>query len=296
MNPLPSLSELFPVLVLLSFHAGATFAAPVSFNSAMPVAEGDFIMRLTTTTLRASGDPSPRNRDLTVHSTSIVGAYGWNPDAAMILVIPYLDKQQSQSSWSSPRGDVGFGDVRGLLRYTVFRDNYPRGQTALAPFVGIKAATGEHRKDGLPRPLQLGSGSWDPLVGITFQNTSLSRSHFAALSYQNTTRADGFEFGDRLRMDYAFQQVVWKHRPDDAPSAYLYGLLEANYRWEDKHENRGVQLDNSGGSTLYLTPGLQYVTRRWVMETSLQWPVLQDLNGNALEDEFTLTVGFRWNY
>jgi len=47
---------------------------------------------------------------------------------------------------------------------------------------------------------------------------------------------------------------------------------------------------------LHLVPGLQYVTRRYVLETAVQMPVIQQLNGTALQTDWLWTAGFRWNF
>ena len=43
-------------------------------------------------------------------------------------------------------------------------------------------------------------------------------------------------------------------------------------------------------------PGLQYVTKRWIVEAAVQVPVVQDLNGTALEKDTILRGGFRVNF
>ena len=77
---------------------------------------------------------------------------------------------------------------------------------------------------------------------------------------------------------------------------FLYGVIETNLLYQDKNEAGGVDDPNSGGVTLFLSPGVQYVTRRWVLEAVVQWPAFQDLNGTALEDDFTVRAGFRFNF
>lgn len=54
--------------------------------------------------------------------------------------------------------------------------------------------------------------------------------------------------------------------------------------------------DNSGGTTLFVAPGLQFVTRRWVLEGIVQIPVVQSLNGMALADDVTVRAGVRMNF
>ena len=58
----------------------------------------------------------------------------------------------------------------------------------------------------------------------------------------------------------------------------------------------GMINNDSGGSTLYLSPGLQYVSDRWIIEGVLQLPVVQSLHGNALENDYVLRAGVRFNF
>ena len=60
-------------------------------------------------------------------------------------------------------------------------------------------------------------------------------------------------------------------------------MIEANLIYRDNNRSAGIADANSGGTTLFLLPGLQYVTKRWIVESGAQIPVIQDLNGTALE-------------
>ena len=73
-------------------------------------------------------------------------------------------------------------------------------------------------------------------------------------------------------------------------------MLEANLVNSAKDRANGVSDPNSGGTTLFITPGLQYVTRKWILEAGVQIPVSQDLNGTALETDYVFTTGFRINF
>jgi hypothetical protein len=65
---------------------------------------------------------------------------------------------------------------------------------------------------------------------------------------------------------------------------------------QDNNETDGDEDPNSGGTTLFLVPGLQYVTKRWIVEAAVQLPINQDLNGTALENDFIVRAGFRLNF
>ena len=54
-----------------------------------------------------------------------------------------------------------------------------------------------------------------------------------------------------------------------------------------------LQLESS---VLFILPGLQYVTKRWIVEAGIQVPVVQDLGGTALEKDYIVRTGFRLNF
>ncbi len=78
--------------------------------------------------------------------------------------------------------------------------------------------------------------------------------------------------------------------------AFLYAVLETNMIRRDKNKVLGRVDPNSGGTSIFLTPGIQYVTRRYILEVAVQIPVAQFLNGNALENDYVARTGFRWNF
>ena len=75
-----------------------------------------------------------------------------------------------------------------------------------------------------------------------------------------------------------------------------YGVLESNLLFRQKNRIYSQSDHNSGGTQWFLTPGLQYVTRRWVLEAAVQIPVVQQLNGTALENDTIVRTGFRFNF
>ena len=70
---------------------------------------------------------------------------------------------------------------------------------------------------------------------------------------------------------------------------------EANGFLANKNSVNGSTVGNSGGNIIFLSPGLQYAARRYIIESSIQLPVIQDLNGNQIEADFVWTIGFRIN-
>lgn len=67
------------MFLLGSLLFSATFqlsAAPVTFNTALPVSKGEGVMRVQAKYLSATDDPSSMNRELTVKALPVVGVWG----------------------------------------------------------------------------------------------------------------------------------------------------------------------------------------------------------------------------
>ncbi len=286
------------VLVLLPLIAGA---APITFSTALPVAKGEGIFRVQLRHLTAS-DSGSLNRELDVWAAPVVGAYGLTGRWALFAAVPYLDKELEVDTALDrrTRGVSGLGDAVLLARYTLLQQDRPGRTFRVAPFFGVESPTGtDDESDALgrlPQPLQLGSGSWDPLTGVVSTWQSLERQVDAALSYKLNTTANDFEFGDIARFDLSWQHRVWPRQLGPGVPAFVYGVLEGNLVWQDRNEIAGVEDPDSGGTVLYLTPGVQWVTKRTVLESAVQIPLIENLHGNALANDYVVILSFRVNF
>ncbi len=276
--------------------------APVSFNTALPVTEGQWIFRAQLKYIRSSGDPTPSNRKLRVLAVPLVGVYGVSEKLALFGIFPLLDKSLyiNTPSGRVNRGVSGPGDASFLARYTLFKRDLPGQTFRLAPFVGVEAPTGKDDEEDalgkLPRPLQLGSGSWDPATGMVATWQTLSWEVDAAVSYKLNTKADGFKFGDEARVDFSYQYRAWPQELSSGVPAYVYAVIESNLTWKGKNEIAGVRDGDSGGVVWNVAPGIQYVTRKFIVEGAIQFPLIQNLNGNGLENDFATTLSVRANF
>lgn len=291
------------LLVTVLTLPGITLAAPQSFNTALPLSEGNRVVRQQFLYRSASDDPSTMDRDLAVRGSMSVLGYGVTSDLALFGILPYLDKSLDLTLPSGERvnrGSSGLGDARLLARYTLFKRNQ-RGLTfRVAPFFGIDAPTGtDDRSDSmgrLPQPLQSGSGAWGPMAGVVATYQTLDYQLDAQISYQTHTRANDFQFGDQFQLDASLQYRLLPRELGSGVPGFLYGVLETNLSHRARNEINGAKDPNSGGTSLSLSPGLQYVTKLWILEALVQIPVVQDLEGTALEDDYTILAGFRVNF
>lgn len=290
------------ILAAMAIEAAPAMAAPITFNTALPVAKGEGIFRVQSRYIRSTDDPGDLDRELTVWAFPLVGVYGITGNLAVFGIVPVLDKnlEVNTSGGRTNRGDKGIGDATFLARYTVWKKD-ERGRTfRIAPFAGLEFPTGEDDEEDslgrLPETLQLGSGSWDPVLGIIITRQTLDWQIDASASYKLNTEADDFEFGDVAGLDISYQHRLWPPELRMGVPAFVYGVLESGLVWQDKNKAGGVDDPDSGGLSWFLTPGIQHVTRRTVAEAAVQLPVIQDLNGNALENDYTIILSFRVNF
>ncbi|HQU16269.1 MAG: hypothetical protein B7Z66_00145 [Chromatiales bacterium 21-64-14] len=278
-------------------------AAPITFNTALPVATQQFVFRERFVRVHSTGDVTPANRDLTASGAISVLAYGVTPDFALFGIAPWFDKRLELNMGGgriARSTGGGLGDVTLLGRYTAYRYDGPGVNLRVAPYAGVQAPTGsDDVRDALgllPRPLQPGSGAWDPIVGLVATYQTLPYEVDGQFSYKATTAAGGFRFGNSAELDGSLQYRLWPRRLGSGLPAFVYGVMEFNLVHQDRNEINGVADPNSGGTTLSLAPGLQYVTRTWILEAAVQVPVAQNLNGSGLMNDYVVNAGFRINF
>ncbi|MBI2384661.1 MAG: transporter [Elusimicrobia bacterium] len=285
-------------LSLLASHIPPLEAAPISFNTALPVHEGGLLFRGLGVWMNMHDDPSPMGREMDVAAVASVLVYGAGSKLALMGVFPYMDKRLAIKSTGVVRRASGLGDILTVGRYEIFARSGPGQTTRGAVLAGVKWPSGRNAETDalgvLPPSVQLGSGSYDPILGTVWTGQWLAFQVDTDVSYRRNTKADDFKFGDALEQNISVQYRLWPRvlEAEGLPS-YLYGVLEANNIYSAKNEAGGVTDGDSGGYQLFLTPGLQWVAKRAVVEVAAQLPVVQSLNGTALRTDYRLLGGFR---
>lgn len=290
------------VAVTAAGWSSAAVSAPITFNTALPVAKGEFIVREQLVVNQSGDDPGGADRDRTSRAIASVLGYGVSGKFAVFSVLPYLDNELQITTGGQrvTRSTSGFGDLTVLGRYTVVQRDRPGRNFRVAPFLGIKAPTGEDDATDplgrLPPNVQVGSGSWDPFVGVVATYQTLDYQLDSQFSYRANNEANRFRSGDIVRLDGSLQYRLRPRELTGGVPGFLYGVIEVNLAYHDRNHAGGLENPDSGGTRVFLTPGVQYVTRRWIVEGSVQIPVSQDLNGAALENGYIARAGFRWNF
>ena len=292
-----------PKAATLVLSAAAALAAPVqagpiTFNSAITLSSDEFVIREQFVYDLAGDDPSGAGRESQALGSISVLGYGIDEKLSLFAVLPYFDKRLELSG--AARDATAIGDIRAFGRYTVLRKNWTARALRFSVFAGVEAPTGDDDVTDdlglLPASVQPGSGSWDLFGGLVATYQTLDFQIDGQLAYQANTAGDNFEAGDVARADASLQYRLWPRDLGSGLPGFLYGVVEANLIHRARNRVGGLKDRNSGGVTLFLVPGLQYVTKRWIVEAAVQLPVVQNLGGTALETDFVVRAGFRFNF
>lgn len=279
------------------------YAAPESVQTALPVSKGDFVFREQFLYRKARDRASPAARDLDVVGGISALGYGATRNLALFGVVPYLNKRLELTDASGRRivrRTRGMGDLLLFARHTILQRDRPGRTLRVAPVLGLELPTGDDddgdRFGRLPATLQAGSGSWDPFGGLVVTYQTLDYQLDAQLSYKANTAANGFRFGDESGFDVSLQYRLWPRELGGGVPGFLYGIIETNLQHQAKNEADGISVPGSGGTALFVSPGLQYVTRRWMLGAVVQVPLVRDRNGAALDDDVIVRAGVRVNF
>lgn len=207
--------------------------------------------------------------------------YGVTADLAVTLAAPWVRKDGGNGVES------GLGDISLRGKWRFFRRDYPGGQDALALVFGLKLPTGNDDLD-----MALGTGSTDFFGGIAAGHESRRWYYFGDLRYRVNTSANRLKRGNVM-----FYDVAWGVRPIrsgyERPDLVL--LVEANGRTAGVAESGGVEIQNTGGRRLSISPGFLLSIRNVMFKGGVNIPVSWRLNGVQEDPETAVVIGFEFH-
>ena len=184
------------------------------------------------------------------------------------------------------------GDVRVLARRRLasFEDQEPSASLAALNF-GLKLPTGKtsiKNADGDPaeRSLQPGSGTTDLVLGVSYSKlrpTKNLSTFVQGLLQLPLYEHDDYKPGSRVSLDTGLRYGVGEQ----------FGLLlQANALWRARDRGAEGEPDDSGGTSVFLSPGLSYSPVKTLnLYGFFQIPLYQYVNGVQLTARRAFTIG-----
>lgn len=265
-----------------------------------------------------------------ISNTSLSFAYGITENLTLGLRLPYVERKNIREpeeghAHSGPlilHDVIEHGDSKGMGDATLmglYRFN--QSDTAsMALLFGIKLPTGATSENGfkdevfvrridtgvvphghgdesghshsgtrLETHQQPGSGAYSPIFGLAYSrnvglfdiNSSIMYI-FANDGSQSTNLGDSFKYN--LGLSYS-------------PRNYLQLVIELNGERQDSEIRAHEVIGNSGGSHLYLSPGIRFVSdRNWSGSLSYGIPLHEAIRGYQSEPDSRLSASFSVNF
>ncbi|PCI53082.1 MAG: hypothetical protein COB36_13345 [Alphaproteobacteria bacterium] len=261
-------------------------AAPITFNTALPVSDEEFIVRQQIHYSKASDNLGSISRDVKVWKSITAVGYGVTDKFAVFGVMPIINKDMQIGSVK--REVSGLADMKLFGRYQIYRKDGPGTTTRIAPFLGVNLPMGKTGKTS--------DGSTDYFGGLILTRASTNWNVDAQLKYTANGKYSGFARGNEASLDASLQYRINTHNANVNISGYLFTVLETSLVYADENKIGSIIDLNTGGTTAFIAPGLQYATKRWIGEAAVKIPVVKDLNGTALQPGITIITSIRVNF
>lgn len=242
-----------------------------------------------------------------ITSTSLSAAYGLSSDLTLSARLPYIQRKNIRESETDgdegeahSHGDSsGFGDALLLANYRIYQaDNLD-----VSLLLGIKAPTGETRvkdsnEERFETEFQPGTGAWDYLLGAALSKSYGPLAYHANILYNETTEGSQHtEIGSSLSYNAAVTYRLQthdhtSHQHIDKPLELKWDLsLEANGITRRENRLQGQLEDNSGGNTLFISPGIKVSANGFGGFISFSVPVIQRQKGLQTDIDNRIVAG-----
>ncbi len=260
-----------------------------------------------------------------VQAYAFLYAYGVTDDLTLALRLPFVRRTGIREAHEHEPGefeveDLGSADgVGDLLLFGQYRF-FHQDETELALLFGLKTPTGKTNDstaqgEVFDAEFQPGSGSWDPLLGLAWTHHAGAWSFDSNVLYTlATTGTQNTDLGDRFQYNFAVSYRLASlgsgaqpmfhgatpHADDDGHQhahAHAHAglaldlVLELNGEWHAEQVTDGISDPNSGGNTIFLSPGLRLSEDKWSGFVSVGIPIVDDLNGIQSEPDWRVLIG-----
>lgn len=247
---------------------------------------------------RSSVEADGQATEVTRYVTPLAVVYGLHPQWTVVAIQPYLSV--NTTTGATERNVNGLPDAQLYFQYDgIYSRNSPGGLTRLSGVFGVQLPTGSER---------FSAGALAYTGGLIFEK-AVRLKYVLTADFQYTVATEntqGVRRGNSARFDLVPAYFLITDGTVSADGNWLgklfdrlfrngaYFILEFNGAWQAKARNQGLKNPNTGGTTLSLSPGIQYfLSNRLLVEVSTPIPVIKAFNGKQLEPDSTFLLGLR---
>lgn len=257
-------------------------------------------LREGTDSVARDGLAIPNDREVQQYTlnrnTTFTLDYSASKDWGMSIALPWFNRAHATIAEGdkaiSTSHDRGIGDLRVLARYSGFDPQHGTGIE-----FGLKLPTGDftnafadgpQRGERVDRGLQLGTGTTDLLLGAYhFEALNADWGYFAQALFQAPLNSrERFKPGLGLNLNAGLRYTA---------SETVVPQLQLNARLEKREQGADADIDNSGATLVYLSPGVTWnLSRRFSAYAFAQMPLHQRVNGLQIEAKWSGSVGLHY--
>ena len=224
--------------------------------------------------------------------------YSPNKDWGFTAVLPWFNRSHSTiaagDTETSTSHDTGVGDLRLVVRYAGFD-----AQRGTGIEFGIKLPTGQFNSqfetgpqqgEPLDRGVQLGTGTTDVLFGgYSFGALTPDWGYFGQMLLQQPLNSrEDFKPGTGLNLNLGLRYTA---------STFFVPQLQVNTRVEKREQGAQADVENSGATLVYLSPGATWnISPRLSAYAFVQVPLYQRVNGLQIEATQLASVGLHYRF
>jgi len=247
------------------------FAAGLNTDVALTPPKGGTILRAQARTIRLHDDPTALGRTIDIYLGTLTAVYGVTERFALLATLRAFHREVDFAAGGGA-GNTGLGDIPLLAKYRFFQKDEPGVTTRWALLGGFELPTFDST---------FSSKSLDPILGTVWTHQELNWWVDWDLVYQVNT-AGGMAGDDLLRADVAYSRRILHGEGGEKGPWALYVVAELNAKYV-----------TDGSLEVLGSPGIQYITPRYILEAGLQLPLASDMTAPRLETRIAVVLSVR---
>jgi len=223
-----------------------------------------------------------RAGDSSETETALNFTYGITGDWAAGIELPYVDSDNGSVS------NGGRGDIKLFTKYRFWRNDTLGAQESAAVLLQVKLDTADNGIN-----TALGTGTTDTILGLTYGYEGRKWYRWASIRYRlNGTSDTGLQRGEKVLFDLVGGV---RFKPTGYLEADTVWLLELNGEYGDRADINGASVANSGGTEVFLSPGIFWTKRNFAIKAGVQIPIFSNLNGAQIESDLRASLTLEWH-